>query len=99
IQVKVEEAGGVWVSVPTRRVKPSQTCPDCGKQERKTLSQREHRCECGCVEDRDVAAAKVMLEWALGTSVLSRGGESSTPTHCGGFAQLASVRRRKPAAL
>ncbi|MEO1134017.1 MAG: transposase [Cyanobacteria bacterium J06639_1] len=95
IQVKLEEADGVWVTVPTRQVKPSQTCPSCGKQERKPLSQREHRCECGCVEDRDVAAAKVMLEWALGTNVLSRGGESSTPTHCGGFAQLASVRRHQ----
>ncbi|MBW4552035.1 MAG: transposase, partial [Aphanocapsa sp. GSE-SYN-MK-11-07L] len=33
---------------------------------KKTLDQRVHRCsQCGCVEDRDVAAAKVMLNWAI----------------------------------
>lgn len=30
----------------------------------KKLSQRTHLCDCGCVLDRDVAAAKVILQRA-----------------------------------
>ena len=44
----------------------SQTCPECGIVAAKTLAQREHRCECGCVLDRDVAAAKVVHFRAFG---------------------------------
>ncbi|MGL5881371.1 MAG: RNA-guided endonuclease InsQ/TnpB family protein, partial [Xenococcaceae cyanobacterium] len=69
-------------------------------QAKKTLDQRIHECfECGYTDDRDVAAAKVMLSWALGTNVLNRGGESSTVSaarkSCGGFQQLSSVKRQK----
>lgn len=32
IQYKVIEAGGVFVEVPTKTLKPSQTCPNCGNQ-------------------------------------------------------------------
>lgn len=71
IVYKLVEAEGVFVEVPTRQVKPSQTCPQCGHQEKKELSEREHNCVvCGYTCDRDVAAAQVMLRWALGTSVL-----------------------------
>ena len=66
LKYKLEEAEGVWVEVPTRKVKPSQTCPVCGAVEKKTLSQRRHKCgSCGHTADRDVAAAHVMLNWAL----------------------------------
>lgn len=97
---KLAECQGVFVEVPTVKVAPSQTCPACGRKEKKDLSQRVHDCPCGCVLDRDVAAAQVMLAWALGTSVLSRGADSSTvvPTNCGGFRQLAALRRQKPLA-
>jgi putative transposase len=61
---KAEEAGTKLVEVPTRTVKPSQTCPCCGKQEKKLLSTRVHKCGCGYTASRDVAAAKVMLLWA-----------------------------------
>lgn len=100
IRYKLEECQGVFVEVPTHKVAPSQTCPACGRKEKKDLSQRVHNCPCGCVLDRDVAAAQVMLAWALGTSVLSRGAESSTavPANCGGFRQLAALRRQKPSA-
>jgi putative transposase len=37
----------------------SQTCPECGTLEAKTLSTRVHACACGCVLDRDVAAMVV----------------------------------------
>ena len=101
IQYKLVECEGVFVEVPTVKVKPSQTCPKCGHQAPKTLEQRVHHCEqCHYTNDRDVASAEVMLSWALGTSVLNRGGGSATSSpkvrkHCGGMKQLASMKRQK----
>ena len=67
IKYKVEQIGGVFVEVPTKKVKPSQTCPKCGHQHKKTLDVRVHKCSvCGYVQDRDIAAAEVMLYWAKG---------------------------------
>ncbi|WP_369791722.1 RNA-guided endonuclease InsQ/TnpB family protein [Thermus sp. CCB_US3_UF1] len=62
---KAAEAGTRLVEVPTSKVKPSQTCPLCLRQEKKLLSQRVHQCPCGCEMPRDQAAALVMLRWAL----------------------------------
>jgi putative transposase len=56
---KAESAGVRVVKVDPRHT--SQTCPECGTVEPKALSQRVHRCECGYEDDRDVAAAKVIL--------------------------------------
>lgn len=67
---KVLETGGEFVEAPTRRRKPSQTCPACGLQKPKTLDMRVHTCSnaaCGHTEDRDSAGARVNLRWALGT--------------------------------
>jgi len=70
IKYKLVEADGVFVEVATQQVKPSQTCPECGYQEKKTLADRVHNCvKCGYVADRDVAAAQVMLNWGLGTNL------------------------------
>ena len=56
------------MEVPTKKVKPSQTCPRCGHQHKKTLDIRVHECSvCGYVQDRDIAAAEVMLYWSKGT--------------------------------
>ncbi len=67
IEYKVIEAGGVFVEVPTKTVKPSQTCPQCGNQHKKTLDERVHLCGvCGFTMDRDLAAALVMLLWSQG---------------------------------
>ena len=100
IEYKLQEAGGFLVYVPTRTVKPSQTCPSCGHQKKKDLSERVHHCsECGALYDRDVAAAMVMLSWALGTSVLKRGEEIPTSkpcTHTGLGKQISSLKRQKP---
>jgi len=93
IKYKLVEADGVFVEVPTVTVKPSQTCPICSRQEPKPLEQRMHNCPCGFVEDRDVAAAQVMLNWALGTNVLKRGKTSSIS--CGSMRQLGSMKRQK----
>jgi len=99
IEYKLHEAGGFLVKVPTKKVKPSQTCPNCGHQRKKDLSERVHNCsECGCTDDRDVAAAKVMLSWASGTGVLNRGSCASTsaPQATGGWKQAWETKRQKP---
>jgi putative transposase len=66
LSYKAEEAGSFRLAlVPTRKVKPSQTCPACGHQHKKLLSERTHLCtECGYTAPRDVAATQVMLAWA-----------------------------------
>ncbi|MDP2762808.1 MAG: transposase [Sideroxyarcus sp.] len=65
LKTKAEEAGSLWVEVPTRQVKPSQTCCRCGSQRKKLLSERKHQCDCGASCNRDENAARVMLHWAL----------------------------------
>jgi len=103
IEYKLTEAGGLFVLIPTVKVKPSQTCPNCYYQVKKTLDERVHVCqECGYKEDRDIASAIVCLNWAkgLGTSLSKRGAETSTerPTakNCGGFRQALAMKRQKP---
>ncbi|WP_341826570.1 transposase [Vibrio cholerae] len=66
LRYKAEEASSEFVEVPTKQVKPSQTCPDCGAKKKKTLADRWHSCDCGCKKPRDVASAQVNLNWALG---------------------------------
>jgi putative transposase len=61
---KAERAGGGVVEVDPRGT--SQTCPECGTIKPKTLAERTHRCECGCVRDRDVAAAQIVHFRAFG---------------------------------
>jgi putative transposase len=57
------ESAGLEVRLVDPR-RTSQTCPECGTITPKTLAHREHRCDCGCVLDRDVAAARVVLHRA-----------------------------------
>lgn len=66
LRYKVTDTGGMWAEAPTRKLKPSQTCPECGHVRKKSLSERTHRCEaCGHTEPRDLASARVVLNWAL----------------------------------
>ncbi len=107
IQYKVIEAGGVFVEVPTRTVKPSQTCPNCGNQHKKTLDERIHQCElCGFTIDRDLAAALVMLLWSQGkllgfeTNLVDADASSSTSDtrkrkQTGSQKQLGQMKRQK----
>lgn len=60
IAYKAEKAGCTMIEVDPRYT--SQTCPDCGQVVPKPLSQRTHKCNCGCVMDRDHAAARVILD-------------------------------------
>jgi putative transposase len=106
IRYKLEEGGGIFVEVPTKTVKPSQTCPKCLNQEKKELNIRTHICQkCGYIQDRDLAAAELMILWAtnsgaFGTSVLGRGASSSTSStkerkNCGSMKQLGAKKRQK----
>jgi putative transposase len=105
IKYKVEQIGGVFVEVPTKKVKPSQTCPKCGHQHKKTLDIRVHECGvCGYVQDRDIAAAEVMLYWSkgnlpgLGTSLVDAESPSSTSytrKQAGSMKQLGTKKRQK----
>jgi putative transposase len=65
LKLKAEEAGALWVEVPTREVKPTQTCYRCYRQNKKSLSERIHRCDCGVICHRDENSARVNLDWAL----------------------------------
>ncbi len=62
-----EETGGIYKEVNTKKVKPSQRCPDCLRVIKKTLNTRTHLCECGCNMPRDAASGLVMLRSVLGT--------------------------------
>jgi putative transposase len=105
IKYKTEQIGGVFVEVPTKKVKPSQTCPKCGHQHKKTLDVRVHDCQsCGYRQDRDIAAAEVMLYWAkgilpgFGTNLVDA--ESPSSTSCtskkaGSMKQLGAKKRQK----
>lgn len=64
LSYKAVRAGSEIVLVDPRGT--SQTCPDCGTIKPKLLSERMHRCACGCVLDRDVAAAMVVRQRAFG---------------------------------
>ncbi len=63
LRYKAERAGAHFVEVDPRFT--SQDCPECGRREPKTLQQRTHSCVCGCVLDRDVAAARIILSRAV----------------------------------
>ena len=45
----------------------SQECSSCGQTVKKTLSTRTHVCACGCVLDRDLNAARIILSRGLAT--------------------------------
>ena len=76
LSYKAEEAGSRLVLHRPAETRASQTCPACGHVQKKSLSERTHTCAvCGHVEDRDAAAARGMLQLALGTQPVARGRE------------------------
>lgn len=56
-----------YVKVPAAGT--SQECPQCGAKRKKALSDRWHRCECGCSLPRDVASGIVIMKRAVGRTV------------------------------
>ncbi len=67
LKVKAENAGLSTIPVNPRNT--SQTCSNCGQIVRKTLSERIHKCDCGCVLDRDHNAAINIKNLAVGLPV------------------------------
>jgi putative transposase len=67
MRYKAEEAGSLFIETPTKTLKPSQRCSDCGRlpKVKKTLAQRQHVCECGCVLTRDQNGARNNLVWSI----------------------------------
>lgn len=65
LRYKAEDAGVLLEVAPTRKLKPSQTCPKCGRVKKKPLSERTHFCGCGYSAPRDVASVQVVLNWVL----------------------------------
>ncbi len=99
LEYKLQEAGGFMIKAPTKKIKPSQTCSSCGHQRQKDLSERTHYCEiCHFQTGRDVAAAMVCLNYALGlgTNLNTRGVQTSTPTATGGWGQVWALKRETP---
>ncbi|MDB9378077.1 RNA-guided endonuclease InsQ/TnpB family protein, partial [Nodularia sphaerocarpa] len=107
LKAKLSDIGGLFVEVPTRKGRPSQTCPKCGHQKKKSLSERTHVCHnCGYTQQRDIAAAEVMLLWysnnlqGLGTNLLDVDDSSSTSNtskrkNAGSMKQLGRGKRQK----
>jgi putative transposase len=64
--------GKIVIAVPPQYT--SQQCSSCHRIVKKSLSERTHACECGCMLDRDENASRNLL--AKGLEYLSRGGHS-----------------------
>ena len=109
IAYKIEAKGGLLLSLNTRKVKPSQRCPNCGvvHQEWANLSNRYHVCnDCGLEIERDRGSVLVMYNVAtnkqlgLGTSlkdvdVLSSTSSTKQRKHTGSMKQLGQKKRPK----
>jgi putative transposase len=105
IVYKIVAKGGVHLTINTRKVKPSQRCPNCGKVHKDwaNLSNRYHVCDhCGFEMGRDKSSVMVMWNVAagqqpgVGTNLVSRRCSSSTDsprTHTGGMMQLGQKKR------
>src|ERR1700741_813411 len=63
LRYKAENAGRQLIEVDPRYT--SQECPQCHAIEKKRLSERVHRCDCGLTMGRDHAAALVILRRGL----------------------------------
>ena len=109
IAYKIEQKGGLMLVIPTKKIKPSQRCPKCGKVDKSwaQLSNRYHICDgCGFETPRDRGSVMVMYNVAtkaqpgLGTSLVDCGCLSSTNLtskrkHTGSMRQLGQKKRQK----
>ena len=57
LKYKAESAGAEVIEFPTRTTRLSQVCHGCGTVEKKPLSQRWHKCDCGIKAQRDLYSA------------------------------------------
>ncbi|HEY1390094.1 MAG TPA: transposase [Ktedonobacterales bacterium] len=81
---KAERAGHVVVRVPARFT--TQKCSRCGEYVQKSLSVRTHICpSCGLVEDRDVNAAKNIVQAGVRVEVVIQAGALPSGTGADGL--------------
>jgi putative transposase len=68
-RVWLEYYGKVFgkITIAVNPAYTSQECSQCGTVVKKTLSNRTHACQCGCVMDRDHNAARNILSRGLST--------------------------------
>ncbi len=103
---KIEQKGGLVLQLPTKTIKPSQRCPQCGAVHKDwaELRNRYHVCpSCGFEIGRDRGSVMVMYNVALnqqpglGTSLVSLGCFSSTSEtrYTGSMKQLGQMKRQK----
>ena len=109
IAYKIEQKGGLLLTLPTKQIKPSQRCPKCGVVHKHwaELSNRYHICDaCGFEIPRDQGSVMVMYnvvtlkQPGLGTSLVDCGCLSSTNLtgkrkHTGSMRQLGQMKRQK----
>jgi putative transposase len=107
LKAKLDDVNGLFSEAPTRKLKPSQTCPKCGHQKKKTLDQRIHECESCCyTQQRDIASCEVLLLWhsnnlpEVGTTFADVDDTSSTSSTrnrktAGSMKQLGQLKRQK----
>ena len=84
LEHKAEEAGATVVRVEPRGT--TQDCSGCGAVVHKTLRERVHRCACGLVLDRDLNAARNILQRA----------RHPREGHAGHIPQLSQLARTEP---
>lgn len=109
IGYKIEAQGGLLLQLNTRKIKPSQRCPNCGivHKDWANLSNRYHICNsCNFEIERDRGSVLVMYNVAtnqqqgLGISLSDSGCLSSTSLtskrqHTGSMKQLGQLKRQK----
>jgi putative transposase len=108
IVYKVQNRGGLTLFLPTKKIKPSQRCPQCGQihKDWANLSNRYHICpNCQYEGGRDQTSCVVMYNVAtnqqpgLGTRLEIVDLASSTDKtrqHTGSLKQLGDMKRQKP---
>lgn len=75
LRTKAVEAASELKEAPTRTLKPTQRCHQCGAVAKKALNERSHACACGAHCGRDENAAKTMLRWMFEGSYWSGTGQ------------------------
>ena len=107
ISYKIEAKGGLLLVLNTKKLKPSQRCPNCGKVHKHwaDLTNRYHVCDsCGFEIERDKGSALVMYQTALSrqpgdgialVDVDVSSSTSKTRKNAGSFKQLQQAKRQK----
>ena len=109
ISYKIEAKGGLLLIMDTKKLKPSQRCPNCGKVHKQwaNLSNRYHVCDsCGFEIERDKGSALVMYQTALSrqpgdgialvnVDACSSTSKKRTRKDTGSFKQLQQRKRSK----